>query len=398
MKRLNYGPAILLLILALILAGCGTSSPTPSNPSNPADPTTPTEPADPGASGFTLSFNPATLSLAPGGNAQATLTITRGSAFTGEVALTLTGSVVGTAADPTKVSGSLTPNPADGDSSTLSLVVGSEVAVGTYDLVVTGSSGTLSQSATLRLSVTGAQTVLLVDDDRSANNYDPANPNITPSASDTIFQEVLTALGVGYNIYVVPGDASGPSAEQLQNYETVVWYTASAYGSEGNIGTISSADEVSLKAFLDQGERQALLFANSYIDGIDSSWDTTTNTFLTDYIGAIGGVADVLNNQAFVASGVAGEVTEGTAVNVAANTPITTYTDVVNPASSTDSLMTVPADPDSTGTRDVTVVSGNPDAGTAGTSSVVYIGLAYENIVDVGSNSKLTLMQTLLGY
>lgn len=401
MKRRNIGPLILLSFLALILTGCGSGTPTPSEPTaptDPAEPTEPTDPANPGSGSFTLSVSPATLALAPGGSAQTNVTIERGNDFSGDVALTLSGSVSGTAGDPRKVSGSLTPNPATGGSSTLTLAVGGEVEAGTYTLTVTGESGALSEVATLELTVTGAQTVLLVDDDRSPNNYDPSNPDITPSASDTVFQEVLNALGIGYNIYVVPGDANGPSAEQLQAYETVIWYTASQYGSSGNIGTISSADEIVLKNFLDKGGKQALLFANSYIYGIDKSWTESTNTFLTDYIGGVGGAADVLNNQAFTASGVAGEATEGSAFNVAANTPVATYTDVVNPASDTDTLLTIPADPDGTGTRDVAVVTGNPDAGAAGTSSVIYLGLAFENIVDVGSNSKATLMQALLNY
>jgi hypothetical protein len=150
----------------------------------------------------------------------------------------------------------------------------------------------------------------------------------------------LDTLGVGYNVYVVPGGANGPSFEQLQEYETVVWYTASQYGGSGNVGTVSSADEIVLKGFLDQGDRNALLFANSYIDGLSgTTWTESTNSFLTDYIGAVGGVADVLNNQAFTATGVTGTVTAGTSFNVAADTPITTYTDVVNPAQGTDTLL-----------------------------------------------------------
>jgi hypothetical protein len=405
-KRLRIG-LLILSFLALVITGCTTGTPEPTDPSSPtdpsdpsdvSDPSDPTDPSDPGAGEFSLSFNPATLSLAPGGSAQVTLTLERISGFEDAVTLALSGSVVGEANDPTKVSGSFTPNPADSGSSTLALSIGSDVAAGSYELSVTGVSGALTETAVLGLTVTGAQAVLLVDDDRSANNYEPANPNVTPSASDTIFQETLNTLGVGYNIYVVPSDESGPSPEQLSGYETVIWYTASQYGGAGNLGTVSSADEIVLKSFLDAGERQLLLFADSYIYGIDSSWTQSTNSFLTDYIGAIGGAADVLNNQAYVASGVAGTVTEGSSFNVAANTPISTYTDVVNPAPETDTLLTIPTNPDGEGIRDVTVISGNPDAGTASSSSVIYVGLPFENIVDVGSNSKATLMDTLLNY
>ena len=395
MKRLSLHLLVLVSLFALVLAGCNTSSPAPTDPSDPTDPTGPT---DPGGDSFTLSLEPATLSLAPGGDGRITVTIDRDD-NSEEVDLALGGSIVGAANDPTKVSGSFSPDPADGGSSTLSLTVGDEVAAGSYNLTVTGQSGETSQSATLELTVTGAQTVLLVDDDRSPNNYAPANPDVAPSASDTTFQGLLDTLEVSYNVYVVPGDANGPSFEQLQEYETVIWYTASQYGGAGNVGTVSSADEIVLKGFLDQGDRKALLFANSYVDGLSgTTWTESTNSFLTDYIGAVGGVADVLNNQAFTATGVADTVTAGTSFNVAADTPITTYTDVVNPAPDTDTLLSVLADPDGEGVREVAVVSGRKGVGAAGSSSAIYVGLAFENIVDLGTNSKAALLQALLNY
>ena len=179
----------------------------------------------------------------------------------------------------------------------------------------------------------------------------------------------------------------------------VIWYTGSVYGGTGNVGTISSADEIALRGFLDQGERKAVLFSNSYIYGLSgTTWAESTNTFLTQYLGAVGGAADVLNNQAFVASGVTGTATEGRSFEVAADTPINTYTDVVNLAEGTDSLLTVQADPDSEGVRTVTVVSGRKNVGTAGSSTAIYVGFAFENIVDLGDNSKAVLMQALLSY
>lgn len=36
---------------------------------------------------------------------------------------------------------------------------------------------------------------------------------------------------------------------------------------------------------MDQGDRKALLLANSYIYGLGASWTESTNSFLTGYVG-----------------------------------------------------------------------------------------------------------------
>jgi len=263
---------------------------------------------------------------------------------------------------------------------------------------VRGVAGSLDKTTALALTVTASKTVLLIDDDRSANNNAPSNPSAVPSASDTIFKAALDALGTAYNVYVVPTGADGPSFDAIKDYETVIWYTASNYGGPANVSTISSADEINLKAFLDQGSRKAIIVSNSYIYGLGSNWAAITNTFLNDYIGGIGAKADALNRVAFTASGVTGTVTAGLSLSVAKDTPIDTFTDVVNPAAGTDTLITVQANPDGTTVRAVAAVTGNSGVGTAGTSKVVYVGFALENIVDIGANSKKTLLEKLLAY
>ena len=355
--------------------------------------------AAPASGDFTLSVAPATLALAPGGSGNVTVTINRTGGFAGAVALTLEGDGVGPGASG--IAGSFAPSPANGGSSTLTLTVGASVGAGSDVLTVRGVAGSLNKTAALALIVTAPKTVLLVDDDRSANNLSPSNPNAVPSASDTIFKAALDALAPtvgGYNVYVVPSSATGPSFDVLKDYTTVIWYTASEFGGAANVYTISSTDEINLKAFLDQGSRKAIIVSNSYIFGIGSTWTTTTNDFLRDYIGGVGAKADVLNRVSFTASGVAGTVTAGLSLSVANDDPITTYTDVVNPAAGTDTLITVPANPDNTTVRAVAAVTGKSSVGTASTSKVIYVGFALENIVDVNANSKRALLEKLLAY
>ena len=349
--------------------------------------------AAPADGDFTLSVAPATLSLAQGGSGNVTVTINRTGSFAGAVALTLEGSSVG----PNDISGSFAPSPANGGSSTLSLSVGANFAPGDYALTVRGVAGSLDKTAAFSLTVTAPKTILLVDDDRSNNNSSPSNPDAVPSASDTIFKAALDSLGVAYNVYVVPFGVNGPSFDAIKDYATVIWYTASHYGGNDNGATISSVDEINLKVFLDQGDRKAIVVSNSYFEGLRSNWAAITNSFVNDYIGVIGAKANVSNNNAFTTSGVAGTGTAGLNLNVA-KTPIDNYFSVVNPAGSSNTLVTVQANPDGTTTRAVAVATGNSGVGTAGTSKVVYVGFALENIIDIGANNKKALLEKLLAY
>ena len=349
--------------------------------------------AAPADGDFTLSVAPATLSLAQGGSGNVTVTINRTGSFAGAVALTLEGSSVG----PNDISGSFAPSPANGGSSTLSLSVGANFAPGDYALTVRGVAGSLDKTAAFSLTVTAPKTILLVDDDRSSNNSSPSNPDAVPSASDTIFKAALDSLGVAYNVYVVPFGVNGPSFDAIKDYATVIWYTASHYGGNDNGATISSVDEINLKVFLDQGDRKAIVVSNSYFEGLRSNWAAITNSFVNDYIGVIGAKANVSNNNAFTTSGVAGTGTAGLNLNVA-KTPIDNYFSVVNPAGSSNTLVTVQANPDGTTTRAVAVATGNSGVGTAGTSKVVYVGFALENIIDIGANNKKALLEKLLAY
>jgi hypothetical protein len=72
-KRLSTYLLILISLFALVLAGCNTTTPAPTDPTTPTDPlirqnqpTLPIQrPTDPDGGGFTLTLEPATLSLAP---------------------------------------------------------------------------------------------------------------------------------------------------------------------------------------------------------------------------------------------------------------------------------------------------------------------------------------------
>lgn len=97
---------------------------------------------------FSLSANPASLSVAQGASGTSTITITPINGFNGSVNLSASGL-------PTGVTAGFSPNPAT-TTSTLTLTVGSGAATGTSTITITGVSGTLSHTTTVSLTVTAS--------------------------------------------------------------------------------------------------------------------------------------------------------------------------------------------------------------------------------------------------
>ncbi|MBI5813274.1 MAG: hypothetical protein HZB27_12170 [Meiothermus silvanus] len=360
-----------------------------------------------GNGSFTLSLTPAAPSAGQGGSATVQVGVNRNSGTVGNVNLTLLGSAVSPTADPAKISYSFSPNPETGNGSTLTLNVGANVPPGSYALTVQGQSSGDTETAPLSLTVTAPHTVLLVDDDGSANNSNTGSTDL--SVSDTLFRNLLTAAGVGYDVFVAPADSNGPTFDQMKGYAKVIWYTGKAYGANG-FGTLSNVDELSLKAYLDQGNRELLLFSPEYPYDIGAGWTSTnSDTFFANYLGAQGGKEDPnsntagggLNHKSFSVTGVTGAVTAGDGYTVQKDTPLPTYTSAINPASGTDTLLTAQADPDNTGTdHPVAVATGRKGVGAAGSSKVVYVGITFENLFETvtGNANKAKLLGQLLGY
>ncbi|WP_413217192.1 hypothetical protein ACLWNE_10405 [Thermus oshimai] len=105
-----------------------------------------------GAPNFTLSLNPTSLSVPQGGSGTPTLTLTPQNGFTGTVTLSLQGAPSGVTLSPTSVN-------VTGSSpvtQTLTLAVASSVPQGTYPLTLQATSGSLTKTVNLSLTVTGA--------------------------------------------------------------------------------------------------------------------------------------------------------------------------------------------------------------------------------------------------
>ena len=102
----------------------------------------------PGCGGtFTLSASSGPLTISQGGGGTSTITVTPANGFAGTVALSVSGL-------PSGVTVSFTPSGIVGNgSSILALTVSSSTTAGTYSLTVSGTSGGLTQTAGLSLTV-----------------------------------------------------------------------------------------------------------------------------------------------------------------------------------------------------------------------------------------------------
>jgi hypothetical protein len=101
--------------------------------------------------GFTLAASPASLSLAQGASGTDSVTVSPSGGFSGTVAFAIAGVPSGVTA---------TFRPASGTgATTLTLAASASAAVGTSVMTITGTSGTLSATTTVRLTVTTASPV-----------------------------------------------------------------------------------------------------------------------------------------------------------------------------------------------------------------------------------------------
>lgn len=125
---------------------------------------------------FALAASPTSRSVTAGGPASYGITITPSNGFAGSVSLSVAGL-------PAGASGTFNPNPGT-SSSTLSITTTASAAPGTYNLTVTGTSGSLTHTIPLTLIVSAA-------------------PDFTLGASPST-QTVLQGGSTGYTATVTP--------------------------------------------------------------------------------------------------------------------------------------------------------------------------------------------------
>lgn len=98
-----------------------------------------------GNANFSLSASPSSLFIDAGSTGTSTITITPSNGFTGQVTLSPSGM-------PSGVTAASSPNPAT-SSSTLTFIVSNSAPGGTFNVTVTGTSGSLTHTTTIRLTI-----------------------------------------------------------------------------------------------------------------------------------------------------------------------------------------------------------------------------------------------------
>jgi subtilisin family serine protease len=144
---------------------------------------------------FTVSASPASLTVSPGGNASFAVSISGTNGFSGDVSLSLaglSGSQAGWSFAPPAVTGG-------SGTSQLSVTTSSTIAPGSYPLTITGTSGSITRTATATLDVSGPPdfSVLASPSSQSVTAGNGASYSVTVGALNGFTGDVaLTVTGL----------------------------------------------------------------------------------------------------------------------------------------------------------------------------------------------------------
>jgi uncharacterized membrane protein len=195
-----------------------------------------------GLAGFTLQASPASLSIPETYSGSSTITVNPFGGFAGNVTLAASGL-------PSGVTASFSPNPATG-ASALTLTTSGATALGTYNLIITGTSGTLSSTITLSLTVTIQPSFTL--------SASPATITLFPGTSSTTVITVtgkngftggvsLTApLPSGITASFTPNPATGTSVLTLTASSSMT-PTSTSFPVTGTSGSLTGTANVNIQ-------------------------------------------------------------------------------------------------------------------------------------------------------
>ena len=190
------------------------------------------------APSFTLSATPA--SAQAGGTGTSTVTVNRQSGFSSPVTLTTSGW-------PSGITGSFGTNPAT-TSSVVTINVSSGVAAGTYTLIVNGTSGSLSASTTIPLTVTAAPTFTLSATSASAQAGASGTSTVTVNGQNG-FNSSVTLAASGWPSGITGSFGTNPTTSS--SVVTINVGSSVAAGSysltvNGTSGSLSAGTAIAL--------------------------------------------------------------------------------------------------------------------------------------------------------
>ncbi len=188
----------------------------------------------PAQADFSLAVSPQSLSLTIGGTGQAVqLTATALNGFTGTTAVALSGLPAGVTANPASVS--LAP----GAPQSITLTAGNSAQAGSANVVFTGTSGSLTHTATLALTVASSGVnVTTYHNDNARDGWNASETVLTPQNINVNNFGKLRELPVdgkvdGQPLYVSSLSVGG----QPHNVLIVVTEHGSAYAFDADSGT-----------------------------------------------------------------------------------------------------------------------------------------------------------------
>jgi hypothetical protein len=194
-----------------------------------------TAPPPPAQADFSLAVTPASLSLSVGAAGQPVqLTATALNGFSGTAAVALSGLPAGVTANPASLS--LTP----GTPQSVTLTAGNSAQPGNAGVVFTGTSGSLSHTANLSLTVAAAAgvNVTTYHNDNARDGWNSSETTLTPQNVNFNTFGKLRELPVDGKVDAEPLYVSGLSiAGQAHNVLIVVTENASAYAFDADTGT-----------------------------------------------------------------------------------------------------------------------------------------------------------------
>jgi hypothetical protein len=184
---------------------------------------------------FSLAVSPASLSLTVGGAGQPVqVTATALNGFSGTASVALSGLPAGVAANPASVS--VTP----GTPESVTLTAGNSAQAGSANVVFTGTSGSLSHTATLALTVAAAAgaNVTTYHNDNARDGWNASETTLTPQNVNFNGFGKLRELAVDGKVDAQPLYVSGLSISgQTHNVLIVVTEHGSAYAFDADSGT-----------------------------------------------------------------------------------------------------------------------------------------------------------------
>lgn len=195
-----------------------------------------------GTGTFTISVNPASLSITQGNQGTTTITTAVSGGFNSSITLSVSGVPSGTSVsfNPATI-----PAPGSG-SSTMTISVGASTPTGTYPITVTGNGGGVQQSGTLSLTVSAGSTfsisaspasVSLMQGTQGSSTITTTVTNGFNNAISLSASGVPTGTTISFNPVTIPAPGSGSSVMSITVGSTtpVGSYPITVTGTAGSV-------------------------------------------------------------------------------------------------------------------------------------------------------------------